>query len=202
MRLENIPKQVLIPNGNPTFKFIKGGIVIHSNLRPCLVVDVDRPLTIKQRNEGFVGILLRENRIGAGQTFQPLWENMISQGKDLTTYKEFKTGTKLTVWCQYFIQEYQMTVVEDVKPANKDGYFKVKAQTRQFDRDDPTSEGAYTEILTLSLDGLLANPKIKKTLTCRTGEGKKKKTGKTGYANGGWGPLPNGNTTGSHTTEP
>ena len=192
MRLENIPTQhrvELSPYGIPTLSFIKGGIVIHSDLKPCLVVEVNVALTAKQRTEGFANIFLKE--IGTRERFQPLWKNIKTHGKDLTTYSEFTKGTKLTVECVHFIQPYHMTVAEDVKAPNKDGYFSIKAQQRVFAGDGPTSEDAFTEILTLSLAGLLTNPKINKTLTGRTGKEKV-------YTNGGW-PTGRGCTTGSHT---
>ena len=55
MRLENIPKQqkvVLLPSGKPTLKFVEGVIVIHSDLRPCVVVEVDVPQSAKQKKRG------------------------------------------------------------------------------------------------------------------------------------------------------
>lgn len=196
MRLENIPKQYkveLLPSGRPTIEVMKGMIVIHSNLRPCVVVEVGVPQTANQRKEGLADIVLRE--IGTVVTFQPLWKNIKTLGEDSTPYTDFKKGTKLTVECDYVIQAYQMTVVEDAKGSRPDGHFLIKAQQRLFDGDEPMSEGAHTEILTLSLDGLLANPKINTTLTSKTGTGKRKRKEKV---NDGW-SVPDGCTTGSHT---
>ena len=192
MRLENIPTQqkvVLLASGKPTLKFVKGGIVIHSDLRPCVVVEVDVLLTDKQRKEGFADIFLRE--IGTVQKFQPLWENLKTLGEDLTRYTEFTEGTLLNVECEYFIQAYQMTVVENVKERKADGYFAIKAQQRLFDRDDVRREDAFTEILTLSLNDLLAFPKNNKRLTSRTVNRKTKVNA--------WRSPPSGYTTGSHT---
>ena len=117
-------------------------------------------------------MFLRE--IGTVQKFQPLWKNIKTLGKDVTQYTEFTKGIKLTVECKYCIQVFQMTVVENVKEPKSDGYFVIKTQQRKFDGDDPRSEGAFTEILTLSLDGLLAFPKINKRLKSMTGKGKTK----------------------------
>ena len=192
MRLDNIPTQhrvVLLQSGKPTLPFIKGGIVIHSGLKqPCLIVEVDVHQTAKQKTEGFANFFLKE--IGTVTKFQPEWKNLKTLGTDNTTYTEFKKGTKLTVENKYFIQPYQMIVTEDVKAANMQGFFRIIAQQRVFDRHGPTSGDAYTEILTLSLDGLLTNPKVYKN-TGRTGKGK-------AHTSGGW-SVPDGCTTGSHT---
>ena len=194
MRLDNIPTQhrvVLLQSGNPMQKFIKGGIVIHSDLRPCLVEKVDVHQTAKHKTEGFANIFLKE--IGTVTKFQPKWKNLKTLGTDNTTYTEFKKGIKLTVQNKYFIQPCLMKVAEDVKERAKDGLFRIMAKERLYDKDDTSSDdpSCYTEILTLSLDGLLDNPKVNKILT---GEGTKRKKARTS----GW-RLPNGCTTGSHT---
>jgi hypothetical protein len=196
LRLENIPTQrkvVLLKSGNTMLTFIKGGIVIHSGLKkPCLIVEVDVHLTAKQKTEGFANIFLKE--IGTVSIFQPQWKNLKTLGADNTTYTELKKGTKLTVENKYFIQPYQMTVTEDVKAPNIHGFFSILAQQRVFATDCPTSEGASTEILTLSLDGLLTNPKINELLTGRPGNKRKK----SNPHRSGW-TVPDGCTTGSHT---
>ena len=198
MRLENIPTQrkvVLLKSGKPMLKFIKGGIVIHSGrsgLKPCLIVEVDLPLTTKQKTDGFVNISLKE--INTAEKFVPEWKNLQTLGADNTKYMELKKGTKLTVRYKYFIQPHHMIVTEDVKAPNNNGFFRILAQPRVFATDGPTREGASTEILTLSLDDLLDNPKFSKILTGRTGKGKKRKKAQTS----GWRP-PGGCTTGSHT---
>lgn len=196
MRLENIPTQyrvVLLQSGKPMLKFIKGGIVIHSGLKqPCLIVEVDLPLTNKQKTDGFVNISLKE--IGTVAKFVPEWKNLQTLGADNTKYMELKKGTKLTVKNKYFIQPYHMIVTEDVKAKNSNGFFSILVQQRVFATDGPTREGASTEILTLSLDDLLDNPKIDKILTGRTGEETKRKRAHTSA----WRP-PGGCTTGSHT---
>ena len=197
MHLENIPTQhrvVLLPSGKPMLKFIKGGIVIHSGLKnPCLIVEVDIHLTAKQKTDGFANISLKE--IGFPAKFVPEWKNLETQGADNTPYKALKTGTKLTVKNEYFIQPYQMIVTEDVKAPNITGYSRILVQQRVFERDGPTIEGASTEILTLSLDGLLTDAKFYKIQTGTTGKGKKRKKAQT---SGGW-TVPGGCTTGSHT---
>ena len=194
MRLDNIPTQrkvLLLQSGKPMYTFIKGGIVIHSGLKPCLIVEVDVPQTARQKTAGFANIFLKE--IGTVSIFQPEWKNLQTLGKDNTTHTEFKKGTKLTVEHKYFIQSYQMIVTEDVKAPNIHGFFTVKAQQRVFSRNGPTSEGAFTEILTLSLDGLLTNPKTSQLLTGRTGNKRKRKPSTSGWT------VPDGCTTGSHT---
>ena len=131
MRLDNIPTQhrvVLLQSGNPMQKFIKGGIVIHSDLKPCLVVEVNVALTAKQRTEGFANIFLKE--IGTVTKFQPKWKNLKTLGTDNTTYTEFKKGIKLTVQNKYFIQPCLMKVVKDVKERAKDGLFRIMAKEK------------------------------------------------------------------------
>ena len=194
MRLENIPTQhtvVLLQSGKPMLKFIKGGIVIHSGLKqPCLIVEVDLPQTTKEKTDGFVNISLKE--IGTVAKFVPEWKNLQTLGADYTKYMALKKGTRLTVNNKYFIQPYQMIVTEDVKEPNINGFYSILAQQRVSATDGPTSEVASTEILTLSLDGLLTNQKII-MLTGRTGNKRKRNPHTSGWT------VPPGCTTGSHT---